>query len=130
MTPLTGSVEPKPEEPGTPQIQPHMLAYDAGYIYRGGTTYHFTAEYVPDYVVQNENKTKFCIYHQKYKQSAQQQAVWGEILASRAPTTYRLFINNTDFIGEIEGLDAQGTLLKNFMAVGDKDCGEQPTNRF
>jgi hypothetical protein len=44
MKPLTGSIEPKPEEAGSPQVQPHMLAYGAGYLYKADTTYHFTAE--------------------------------------------------------------------------------------
>lgn len=130
MKPLTGSIEPKPEEAGSPQIQPHILAYGAGYLYRRGMTYHFTAEYVPDYVIQNETKTKFCIWNQQYKYSPQQQAQWKAILASNAPTKYTLYINNTNFGGEIEDLHPQGVLYNSFVAEGAKDCGEQPTNRF
>ena len=101
MKPLTGSIEPQPAESGSPQIQPHILAYGAGYLYRGGTTYHFTAEYIPDYVIQNENKTKLCIWHQQYKHTPEFQAAWRAILASEAPTKYILYINNTNFGGEM-----------------------------
>jgi hypothetical protein len=130
MKPLTGSIEPQPAESGSPQNQPHILAYGAGYLYREGTTYHFTAEYIPNYVIQNENKTKFCIWHQQYKHTPEFHAAWRAILASEAPTKYTLYINNTNFGGEIEGLHPQGKLFNSFVAEGAKDCGEQPTNRF
>ncbi len=130
MKPLTGSIEPQPAEAGSPQIQPHILAFGAGYLYRAGTTYHFTAEYIPDYVIQNEKKTKFCIWRQQFKHSPEQRAAWEAILASEAPTKYRLYINNTDFSGEIEALHSQRTLFQSFVAEGAQDCGEQSTNRF
>ena len=130
MKPLTGSIEPQPAESGSPQNRPHILAYGAGYLYCAGTTYHFTAEYIPDYVIQNENKTKLCIWHQQYKHTPEFQAAWRAILASEAPTKYILYINNTNFGGEIEGLHPQGTLFNSFVAEGAKDCGEQPTKRF
>lgn len=130
MYPLTGSIEPQPAEPGSPQEQPHMLAYGAGYLYRAGTTYHFTAELVPDYVIQNKEKTKFCIYYQKYKYDPSMQVAFNEILASKMPTKYSVHIANTAFYGEIEGLHSQHTVLESFKAEGAQDCGEQPTDRF
>jgi hypothetical protein len=129
MQPLTGSIEPKPDEEGSPQSQSHILSNGAGYLYRAGTTYHFTAEYIPNYVVQNEKKTKFCIWYQQYKYSPEMEAAWKQILASEASTKYTLSIRNTEFYGEIEGVP-QSTLFKNFLAEGAQDCGEQPTNRF
>jgi hypothetical protein len=130
MNPLTGKIEPEPEEAGSPQVRAHILAGGAGYLYRGDTTYHFTAEYIPDYVIQNETKTKFCIWNQQYKYSPQTQAAWKAILASAASTKYTLYINNSNFGGEIESLDPQGVLFNSFVAEGAKDCGEQPTSRF
>jgi hypothetical protein len=112
------------------EIRPHILAYGAGYLYRGRTTYHFTAEYIPNYVIQNEAKTRFCIWHQQYKYSPELLGIWRAILADRASTKYTLYINNTNFYGEIEGLHPQGTLFKSFLEEGAKDCGEQPTTRF
>ena len=130
MKPLTGNIAPQPEEAGSPQSQAHILANGAGYIYRAGTTYHLTAEYVPDYIFQNEKKTKFCIWNQQYKYSPEMHSAWKAILASATPTKYTLYISVPNFGGEIEGLDPQGVLLENFVAEGAKDCGEQPTNRF
>jgi hypothetical protein len=130
MNPLTGSIEPQPAEEGSPQERRHILAYGAGYIYWTGTTYHFTAEYIPNYVIQNDKKTKFCIWSQQYKYMPEMQSAWKAIMVSKAPTKYTLYINNTNFAGVIEGLHPQGTLLRNFTAEGAQDCGEQPTFRF
>jgi len=129
MYPLTGSIAPQPAEVGSPQIQPHILAFDAGYLYRAATTYHFTAELIPDYVIQNKEKTKFCIYYQKYKYSPSEQVSFTEILASKVPTKYSVHIANTAFYGEIEGL-SQSALLESYKAEGAQDCGEQPTQMF
>jgi hypothetical protein len=130
MRTLNGSIEPLPAEAGGPQLRPNILAFGAGYIYRGDTTYHFVAELVPDYIIQNEEKTKVCIYRQKYRYTPALQATWEALLASDAPTKYRVYIDNTDFDGQIEDFFAQGTLYKNFMAEGALDCGEMPTNHF
>lgn len=130
MYPLTGSIEPQPAEFGSPQIQPHILAYGAGYLYRAGTTYHFTAVLVPDYVIQNKDRTKFCIYFQKYKYDPSIQVTFTEILASKMSTKYSVHIANTAFYGDIEGLHSQHTLLESYKAEGAQDCGEQPTDRF
>ena len=131
MTPLTGSIDPQPREPGSEsQVQPHILAYGAGYLYSAGTKYHFTAEYIPDYVIQNEQKTKFCIYHHKFDNSPKMQTAFREIMEDNGPTPYTLEIKNAEFFGVIEDLASQGTLLKNFLAEGATDCGPQPTNRF
>lgn len=126
MYPLTGSIEPQPAETGSPQIQPHMLSYGAGYLYRAGTTYHFTAEWVPDYIT--HNKEKLCIDSQKYKYDPPMQVAFTEILASNVPTKYSVHVANTAFYGEIEAQPAQSTLLKSYMAEGAKDCGEQRRN--
>jgi hypothetical protein len=125
MTTLTGSIEPKPEEPGAPQDQPHV-GYGAGYLYKAGTTYHFTAEYIPDFVNYNENRSKFCINYQKNKYSPEAEAAFKEILANNTPSPYSIEIRNTDFVGVIEGLPSQSELLKSFVADGAKDCAPQP----
>lgn len=117
-------------EVSSPQLRPNILAFGAGYVYRARTTYHFTAELIPDYVFQNAKKTKLCIYNQKFKYSPEWQAAWREILTSEAPTTYKVHIDNADFEGEIGGLHAQGTLYKSFVTEGAEDCGEQPNIHF
>ncbi len=131
MRTLNGSIEPLPQEAGSPQVQDNILAFGGGYLYKGHTIYHFTAEMVPDFVKQNEEKTKFCVYDQKFKHAhPKAQAAWETIRTTESPTEYRVYISNTDFNGEIEGFFAPGTIYKSFVAEGARDCGEQPTNRF
>ena len=67
---------------------------------------------------------------QRGTKSPELQAAWEAILASEALTKYTLYINNTNFSGEIEGLHSQRTLFQSFVAEGAQDCGEQPTSRF
>jgi hypothetical protein len=130
MQVIESSIRPLPAEAGAPQERPNILAYGAGFVYRGNTAYHFVAEMVPDYVIQNEAKTKFCIYTQKFKYSPRSRSAWNGILESEASTTYSVTINNTEFHGEIAGLHAQRTIHRSFIAGGAGDCGEQPTKRF
>jgi hypothetical protein len=131
MRVLNGSIAPEPAEAGPPQKQPNILAYGAGYRYKKGTTYHFTADMVPDYVLQNEAKTKFCVYDQKFKYGDQKtRAVWAAIRASQTPMSYTVHIKNSDFHGIIENFYSLGAFYKSFVAEGARDCGDQPTNRF
>lgn len=129
MKVLNGSIEPQPSEE-SPQVRPHLLAYGAGYTYRGNTTYRFTAELIPDYVIQNEQKTKFCIYNQGFNYDSQTRSVWAGILASKTLTTYRLYIQNSDFHGLIANFYPQHVLYNTFVAEGARDCGPEPTIRF
>lgn len=132
MHAVDGSIEPLPAEVGAPQQRPSILAYGAGYQYKGNTTYRFTADLIPDFIIQNEAKTKFCIYSQKYEiyESGTRRAVWAELLTSESSLNYKVFIGNRDFTGAIDGFFAPGTLRASFAAEGAQDCGSQPTRRF
>ena len=130
MEVLNGSITPLPEESGSPQVRPNLLSYGAGYVYQGRTTYHFTADLVPEYVFQNEQKTKLCVYNQRFRYQPQSRAAWKALLANRSPTRYEAYIDNTGFNGEIEDFYDQGTLYLSFVVEGAQDCGVQPTSRF
>ena len=124
-----GSIEPKPIEE-SPQVQSHPLEYGAGYVYRANTTYHFTADLFPDYVIRNEQKTKFCLYNQQFNYDPSLTQARKAILASKAPITYRVSIKNSGFEGVIEKFYSHHELYNSFVAEGAVDCGPQPTNRF
>ena len=133
MQVVEGSIDPLPTVAGTPQQQPNILAYGAGYRYTGNTTYHFTADLVPDFIIQNEAKTRFCIYSRKHLEiypSAEKRVAWAQILTTESPTTYRIAIGNSDFDGFIGRFFAPGTFRASFAAEGANDCGSQPTRRF
>lgn len=131
MKVLNGSITPEPALSGSRQIQSNILAHGAGYLYKAHTRYHLMAELVPDHVLQNQTKTKFCVYDQKFKYADMKtRAAWDAIRASETPISYRVRINNSDFVGIIESYYAPGTFHKSFVAEGAKDCGEEPTTRF
>lgn len=129
MAVLDGRIEPKPIEE-SPQVQSHPLEYGAGYVYRANTTYHFTAELFPDYVIRNEQKTKFCLYNQKFNYDPSLTEARKAILASKTPITYRVSIKNSGFEGLIEKFYSHHELYDSFVAEGAVDCGPQPTSRF
>ena len=124
-----GNIEPKPIEE-SPQVKSHPLEHGAGYMYRANTTYQFTAELFPDYVIRNEKKTKFCLYNKLYDYDRSLTEARKAILASKAPITYRISIKNSGFEGRIEKFYSHHELYNNFVAEGAVDCGPQPTNRF
>jgi hypothetical protein len=133
MQVVEGSIDPLPAVVGSPQQQPNILAYGAGYQYTGGTTYRFTADLIPDFIMQNEDKTRFCIYSRKHLEiypSAEKRAAWTQLLTSTSPTAYKIWIGNSDFVGTIGGFFAPGTFRASFAAQGAGDCGSQPTRRF
>ena len=128
---VDGKIEPEPEERGSPQVRPHLLAYDAGYQYLGQTVYRFTADLLPDYAIQNESKTKFCLYNQKFNNSPPHVlAAWRALLSSNAPTTYKVYIQNSDYTGVIENWYPQSVIYNGFAEEGATDCGVQPSSRF
>ncbi|HEX6717604.1 MAG TPA: hypothetical protein VF088_10850 [Pyrinomonadaceae bacterium] len=122
MRVLNGRIEPQPTEE-SPQVRPNPLAYGAGYDYRAHTTYRFTAELIPDYVIQNEQQTKFCLYNNRFDSDQRSRAIWAALLASKTPTTYRVYIENSDFEGVIENFYPQHVLYNTFVAEGARDCG-------
>jgi hypothetical protein len=132
MYAVDASIEPLPAELGAPQQRPSILAYGAGYQYKGNTTYRFTADLIPDFIIQNEAKTKFCIFSRKYEiyESGTRRVVWAELLRRQSSVNYKVFIGDQDFTGAIDGFFAPGTLRASFAAEGAQDCGSQPTRRF
>jgi hypothetical protein len=131
MKVIDSSIDPQPAEAGSPQVRPHPLAYDAGYIYLGRTTYRFTADMVPDYVIQNEAKTKFCLWNQRYAHDPPNvRATYRAMVTSKAPTTYRVYVDNSDFDGLIENFYGLGVFYSTFAVEGASDCGLQPTIHF
>jgi hypothetical protein len=132
MHAVDGRIEPLPAEVGAPQQRPSILAYGAGYQYQANTTYRFTADLIPDFIIQNEAKTRFCIYTRKDEiyESGTKRAVWAALLTRDSPVNYKVFIGDRDFTGTIDGFFAPGTLRASFAAEGAQDCGSQPTRRF
>ena len=131
MKVFDSSISPQPEEVGSQEASSNPLADHTGFIYLGRTTYHVTADFFPEYVIRNEAKTKFCLWNQQHSDSPPDaRAIYQAILLSKEPATYRVWIMNSDFTGEIENFYGQGVFYSTFAAEGARDCGPQPTTRF
>jgi hypothetical protein len=138
MEVLDSSITPMPREAYPPYgpvilnyIRTSPLVAEANYTYEGRTLYHFTADLVPDFIVHNLDRSKACIYYQKYSSSSWSH--WShepfqQILSNHAPTTYSVVAGT--WTGVIENFYGEGTLHQSFVAEGAKDCGLQPTRRF
>jgi hypothetical protein len=98
------------------------------YLYRAGTIYHFTADWAPDYVIQNNEKTSSAFTSRNTNILPPEQVAFTETLVSKVPTKYSVHIANTAFNGEIE-LHSPSILLENYKGKAPV-IGEQPTNRF
>ena len=122
-------IEPLPEVQYSFQL-PDLLKYDTGATYKTGVTYHFTVDLVPDYVIQNATKDKFCIYVRKFSGSQKMQAIWDNLRSNGAPIKYRVEIRNSDFNGETEPFHSQKSFLASFVKEGAQDCGPNPNVNF
>jgi hypothetical protein len=121
MRMFNGSIKPEPTEP-SPQERADPHPFDAAYIYRANTTYHFTAELYPDYVSQNKERTMFCLSKHPAIHDARAIEMRKAILASKTPITYRVLIRNSDFEGTIEKFYSHNELYNNFVAEGAVNC--------
>ena len=123
------TIEPAPEVQYSFQM-PDLLKFDTAASYTAGVTYHFTVDLVPDYIIQNATKDKFCIYVKKFGGSQKMQAIWDNLRSNGAPIKYRVEIRNSDFKGETDPFHSQKSFLASFVTEGAQDCGPNPNVNF
>ena len=135
MQVLDSSIMPIPRERNQPysevilnDIRRSPLESSLSYIYEEHTVYHFTADLVPDFVVHNLDKSKSCIYYQRYRSSPWSQKAFAQLLGNETPTRYSVLVGGRK--GVIENFYGEGTFHHSFVADGAQDCGVQPTRRF
>ncbi len=129
MKVINESIDPLPDVQ-YPLQRPDLLKYDTAAGYRANTVYHFTVDMIPDYVIQNAKKTKFCIYVQKFGGSPKRLSLWEALSTNGMPIKYRIDIRNTDFNGETDNFHAQKVFLASFVNEGSQDCGPNPNINF
>ncbi len=129
MKVINESVQPMPEVQHS-QNRSDLLKYDIPAKYRGDVVYHFVADMIPGYVIQNAAKAKYCIYSRKFETSPKARSVWDTIQASELPIKYGVDIRNTRFYGQTENYYPQRTFYLNFVEEGAQDCGPNPNINF
>jgi hypothetical protein len=105
------------------------VRYGAAAHYEADTTYRFTFDFVPDYVIRNEAGTRYCLNTQGLRNSARL-PVWGEILASEELVKYRVDISSLNFFSETSAMSPQKAYYEGFLREGVLDCGPRPTTHF
>jgi hypothetical protein len=125
MKPIAGSIAPPPAMVGVQSMR-DVIVYQGGATYEPGITYAFVVDFVPDYVVQGTQSSRFCVYEQKVTN----RTVWDSLIASPTAVPYSISISDTGTAATIPAFLPQRTFYENFKAAGAADCGPQPNNRF
>jgi hypothetical protein len=127
MEVLSEEINPKPEPPSyaTPQIHVDLntlVKYGSEAWYKGGVVYHFTIKLVPDFVGQNADKTKFCVYEEQFKSNSKSLQLWQRMKQDSRPIAYRIFMYPLAWGGETEPFDPPKTYFDGFLKEGTVKC--------
>jgi hypothetical protein len=120
-----GTINPVPQMVGAQTLQ-DVLIWGGSATYQAGTTYNFTVDLVPDYVIEGVQTGRYCIYEQKFTN----RTVWDALIASNTEVPYTVSISDTETTATIPAFFSQRALYNSFMRDGAVDCGAAPTNRF
>jgi hypothetical protein len=124
---LSEEINPKPEPPSyaTPQIHVDLntLVKDGSHAwYKGGVVYHFTIKLVPNFVGQNADKTKFCVYEEQFQSNPKSLQLWQRMKQDTRPIAYRIFMHPLAWGGETEPFDPPKTYFDGFLKEGAVKC--------
>jgi len=119
------TLDPEPDF-GQQQYAPGFHGLILPAQYKSGVVYHFVVDMVPDYVIQNAAKTKYCINNRKFQGSSRAAAGWETVRTQDVPVSYLVSIRSVNFHGEIPGLYSQKTFYEGFLRVGCARLRSQP----
>jgi len=127
MEVLSEEINPKPEPPSyaTPDIHVDLntlVKYGSEAWYKGGVAYHFTIKLVPDFVGQNADKTKFCVYEEEFKSNSKSLQLWQRMKQDSRRIAYRIFMYRLAWGGETEPFDPPKTYFDGFLKEGAVKC--------
>ncbi|MGO9088964.1 MAG: hypothetical protein ACLQBK_27485 [Candidatus Sulfotelmatobacter sp.] len=126
---LDARLEPAP--PADPSGQAALgLQYGGPVPYKANVDYQFTADFIPNYVIRNDARTKFCLYEQLIGSQPRQISRWQAIEASGEPLTYSVSIFDFGFSARTGDLPPVGVFHENFIKEGAQPCGPTPKRDF
>ena len=99
-----------------------QLRYGGGATYRAGKTYRFTVDTIPNFAIQNAQRTRFCIMREGFKGSPELEAAWRSLVTSDRPVSYGTSIGWTTFRGRINSFSGPGVFYQSFLKEGAKEC--------
>lgn len=135
MQVIAERIEPKPRPPSyaTPKIWVDLttlVKYGSDAWYEGGVVYHFTVDLAPSFVGQNAAKTKFCVAEDYYTYKSKPKRVWEELLASKAPVGYKIFLNQAGYAGETGPFHPPGSFYEGHRREGAVKCEPYMNQNF
>ncbi|MEW5979507.1 MAG: hypothetical protein AB1898_27235 [Acidobacteriota bacterium] len=107
-----------------------LLKYDVPARYKANTLYRVTVDLIPDWVIPNADRSRFCIFSRKFDLSPQAQEIWAAIRDREQPLRYRVHIRNTSFQGETGNFTPQKAFYNSVTALGAGDCGPTANINF
>lgn len=124
---LSEEINPKPEPPSYATANIHvdlntLVKYGSEAWYKGGVVYHFAIKLVPDFVGQNADKTKFCVYEEQFKNNSKSLQLWQKMKHDSRPIAYRIFMYRLAWGGETEPFDPPKTYYDGFLKDGAVKC--------
>jgi hypothetical protein len=127
MEVVNEKIEPRPEPPSyaTPDIHVDLnslVRHGSDARFKAAVVYHFSIELAPNFVGQNANRTKFCVYEDQFKNSVETQRTWEAIKMSSVPIKYMIFLNKIDWSGQTKPFYPPKIFYEGFLKEGAEKC--------
>ena len=127
MEVVNEKIEPRPEPPSyaTPDIHVDLntlVRYGSDGWFKAAVVYHFSIELAPNFIGQNANRTKFCVYEDQFKDSVESQRTWEAMKMSSVPIKYMIFINKMDWSGQTKPFYPPKIFYEGFLKEGAEKC--------
>lgn len=121
----------KPYAPFTPsEFYWSPLEHGGTFIYEPGIVYRFTADFEPEFVVHNLDRTRTCIAYQLGSPGSKERQALQQLMLSPEPATYSVVIDYPAFKAEIRNFYPPSAFQQTYASQGAQDCGEGPSRRF
>ncbi|HEV2828164.1 MAG TPA: hypothetical protein VGW76_11240, partial [Pyrinomonadaceae bacterium] len=127
MEVISEKIEPRPEPPSyaTPDIHVDLntlVRHGSDAWFKAAVVYHFSIELAPNFVGQNANRTKFCVYEDQFKNSVESQRTWEAMKMSSVPIEYMIYINKMDWSGLTKPFYPPKIFYEGFLKEGAEKC--------
>jgi hypothetical protein len=106
------------------------LEHGGTFIYEPGIIYRFTADFVPEFIVHNLERTRTCIAYQMGSPGSKERESLQRLMVSEQPATYLVVINSPAFKAEIRNFYPPSAFRQTYVSEGAEDCGATPSRRF
>ena len=133
MQVVDSRVEPTPHFPHKPygpftssEFYWSPLDHSGSLIYEPGIVYRFAADFEPEFVVHNLDRTRTCIASQLGSPGSKERQALQQLMVSQEPATYSVVIDYPAFQAEIRQFYPPSAFQQTYVSEGAQDCGVSP----